>query len=289
MKYLLILLAAFGTQGAQKRETPIAAYKNLAVYPVYEPLGKIDDDAYITLDEGLKSGTVTVSEKGSATPMIRRAPRDGTPMLNDPPVRTSGYQEGASVNTLWLTNMSGKRLILISGEMVRGGQQDRIIGKDAIIPSSKFPVDLGVYCVEHGRWSGEAKFHEAPASAALVAPSVRKSAIYSNSQEGVWNSVAGMGGAAKVASPSNAYRDVAADKDVAHQIEEYVSAIDARFDEDRAMGVAVAVNGKLVWVDRFSSNQMFRKYWPKLLRSYVMEAVTRRNVCRANRPVGLKR
>ncbi len=276
MKFLFILLAALGVQGARKTETPIAQYENLAVYPIFEPLGNVRDSDYITLDEGLKTGTVTVSERGAATPMLRphvpnRLPREGDGPL---PAQEDYQQGGASVNTLWLTNKSGKRLILISGEMVRGGQQDRIIGKDAIIPPTKKPVDLGVYCVEHGRWTGSPQFKAAPASAALVAPNIRKSAIYANSQQAVWNGVAGMGGAAKMASPSSAYRDVAADKDISRQVEEYVAGIDSRFSSDRATGVAVAVNGKLVWVDRFSSNLMFRKYWPKLLRSYVMEPVT---------------
>lgn len=274
MKFIFILLAAMGAQGARKVETPIAQYKNLAVYPIFEPLGNVRDSDYITLDEGLKAGTVTVSERGEANPIIRRAPHQGTPPIQRPEPVQQDYQQGASVNTLWLTNKSGKRLILISGEMVRGGQQDRIIGKDAIIPPTKAPIDLGVYCVEHGRWTGSQTFQEAPASAALVAPNIRKSAIYANSQQAVWNGVAGMGGAARVTSPSSAYRDVAADKGVSRQVQEYVTAIDSRFSGDRAMGVAVAVNGKLVWVDRFSSNLMFRKYWPKLLRSYVMEAVT---------------
>src|SRR5947208_17110066 len=103
------------------------------------------------------------------------------------------------------------------------------------------PVDLVVYWVEHGRWTGSSKFLEAPAAAALVAPTVRKSALYNRSQEQVWNGVAGMGGAAKVASPSSAYRDVAADKDVSRQIEEYVSAIESRFPADRTTGVAIAI------------------------------------------------
>lgn len=38
------------------------------------------------------------------------------------------------------------------------------------------------------------------------------------------------------------------------------------------MGVVVAINGELVWADVFTSPEVFRKYWPKLLRSYIMEA-----------------
>jgi hypothetical protein len=38
-----------------------------------------------------------------------------------------------------------------------------------------------------------------------------------------------------------------------------------------AVGVVVALNGRLVWADVFASPELFQKYWRKLLRSYVME------------------
>jgi len=41
------------------------------------------------------------------------------------------------------------------------------------------------------------------------------------------------------------------------------------------VGVVVAINGELVWSDVFPNADLFRKYWPKLLRSYVMEAESR--------------
>src|SRR5579885_1997341 len=178
MKLLLSLLALIAIQPQAKqpmiRQVPLASYRNLAVYPIFEPLGYVQDSAYITLDEGLKAGTVTVSEHGSGSPIIRQ--RGSLPRTPNPPEPASQeYQEGAEVNTLWLTNLSGKRLLLISGEMVRGGQQDRIIGKDTIIPSSKEPVDIGVFCVEHGRWSGKQSFDAPAESFSVVAPSIRDS------------------------------------------------------------------------------------------------------------------
>ena len=158
--------------------------------------------------------------------------------------------------------------------MVRGGQQDRIIGKDTIIPPTGKPVDLGVYCVEHGRWSGKQDFNAPAASYGITAPNIRGSAQYNKSQERVWAGVAKGGGALSVASPSSAYRDIASDKSVSKRVDDYVDAIEAKFPLSKAQGVAIAVNGQMVWFDRFSTNNMFRKYWPKLIRSYAMEALT---------------
>ena len=43
-------------------------------------------------------------------------------------------------------------MLLLAGEIVAGGKQDRVIGKDRIVPAESDPVDLGVFCVEPGRW-----------------------------------------------------------------------------------------------------------------------------------------
>ena len=41
------------------------------------------------------------------------------------------------------------------------------------------------------------------------------------------------------------------------------------------VGVVVAFGGEVAWSDIFASSQMFDTYWPKLLRSYAVEALTR--------------
>ena len=43
----------------------------------------------------------------------------------------------------------------------------------------------------------------------------------------------------------------------------------------RVVGVVVAFGDEVAWSDVFASSQMFETYWPKLLRSYVVEALTR--------------
>src|SRR5260370_15981625 len=41
-----------------------------------------------------------------------------------------------------------------------------------------------------------------------------------------------------------------------------------------AIGVVVAVKGRIVWADLFASSSLLSKYWPKLLQSYAAEALT---------------
>ena len=112
---------------------------NLTVFPVVAaksyPTGE-----FLTLDEGLRSGEVVVTEAGSVQGLIRRHPTPGI------------RHDGAQVNRLVLVNNSKRPLLLLAGEIVTGGKQDRVIGKDRIVPAESDPVDLSVFCVEPGRW-----------------------------------------------------------------------------------------------------------------------------------------
>ena len=112
---------------------------NLTVFPVVAnksyPTGE-----FLTLDEGLHSGEVVVTEAGSVQGLVRR---HGTPVRR---------YEGAEVNRLVLVNNSKRPLLLLAGEIVSGGKQDRVIGKDRIVPPESDPIDLSVFCVEPGRW-----------------------------------------------------------------------------------------------------------------------------------------
>jgi hypothetical protein len=128
------------------------SYKNLTIFPVRASF-VTETDAYITLDEGIKAGTVVITEKGARAarrPRVRRGSSNAANAANQEAV---SYNEGASVNELALVNKSGKKLLLLAGEVIVGGQQDRIVQEDLIIPSSGVPIALSVFCVEHGRWT----------------------------------------------------------------------------------------------------------------------------------------
>src|SRR5579864_3007579 len=114
---------------------------DLTIFPVVSAKSH-DTSDFITLDEGIRSGEVVVTEVGNLHSTMRRRP----------PYQTRPYQ-GAEVNRLVLVNNSKHPLILLAGEVVTGGKQDRVVGKDRIVPAESDPVDLSVFCVEHGRWT----------------------------------------------------------------------------------------------------------------------------------------
>src|SRR5439155_26998487 len=99
--------------------------------------------------------------------------RDGRPVYLPQPTT------GASVNQLVLINRSKRPLLLLAGELVSGGKQDRVMGKDRIVPAGAPLLPLEVFCVEHGRWSGSSQFS---AAKTIVHPSVRVRAAVDQKQ-----------------------------------------------------------------------------------------------------------
>src|SRR6202011_4344076 len=154
---------------------------NLTGFPVVSSKSYHTSE-FFTLDEGLRSGEVVVTEYGNIRGLIRRHP---SPAMQ---------REGAQVNRLVLINNSNRPLLLLAGEIVAGGKQDRVIGKDRIVPAESDPVDLSVFCVEPGRWvaaNGRSDFGYSAGNAVglLASPVVRSKAMGAKDQQQVWDSV----------------------------------------------------------------------------------------------------
>jgi hypothetical protein len=273
---------------------------NLTVFPVVT-YRSYPTSEFLTLDEGLRSGEVVVTEYGNARGLIRR---HSMPAV---------MRDSAQVNRLVLINNAKRPLLLLAGEIVTGGKQDRVIGKDRIIPAESDPVDLSVFCVEPGRWvatseqfgASEATYASADGSpkpavpATLMAqPSVRAKAMGDKDQNQVWAAVrkqqaqametVEVAAAATPASTealraTSSYARVMENKDVKAQVDAVAKPIEQNYQSlikqlrDRnAVGVVVAVNGRIIWADIFASSDLLEKYWPKLVRSYASEAVVTR-------------
>jgi hypothetical protein len=175
------------TSGNWRLLEPIT-YENLTAFPVVSSSGH-DTSMFMTLEEGLSRGEITVREQGAETLVRNRG--NGRPI---PPTYS-----GPSVNQPVLINNSKRPLLLLAGELVSGGKQDRIIAKDRIVPPYGEPLPLDVFCVEHGRWSAGSQFNEAKT---IVHPSVREQAAVKQSQTEVWDAVAIGSTSAVLSSPT---------------------------------------------------------------------------------------
>ncbi len=261
---------------------------NLTVFPVVASKS-YDTAEFLTLDEGLRSGDVVVTEAGQARGLIRHRPGESAIIH---PVRD------AEVNRLVLVNNSKRPLLLLAGEIVTGGKQDRVIGKDLIVPGESDPVDLSVFCVEPGRWvaaNGKNGFGSAGGviGGLVASPVVRSKAMVAKDQQQVWDSVrtsqsamattVEAAGAAPAVNATTSYARVMDNKEVQKQVDAVAEPVQRNYEsiirqlrDKNAVGVVVAVNGEIVWADIFASTHLLQKYWPKLVRSYATEAVVTR-------------
>src|SRR5262245_23295534 len=239
-------------------------HANLAVYVVRG--AATDTRDYITLDEGLTTGTVAVREKAS----------------------------GAEVNTLEIENRSDKWLFLQAGDIVKGGKQDRTIMTDLTLAPRSGPQPLEAFCVEQGRWAPSGDGMAFSANSGIVAGGSLKRAIQSDrpgSQQRVWQEVAKTGDLAaqavsKTGSPfapaafsaTGTYNAIAEHETLSRSRDEYVSAVLPRIGKDpRATGLVVAINGVVTSADVYASPALFERLLPKLLNSYAFEALLARD------------
>jgi hypothetical protein len=192
--------------------------------------------------------------------------------------------ETKSVNELSIENFSNEDVYVQSGDIVKGGQQDRMMAVDLIVPPKSGRMPISAFCVEHGRWSGRGNERAAvfSSSSDSVATKDIKLAARSNSQGGVWESVTvaqdklSRNVGARVNSPVSAssLQLAVENTKVQESAESYIKALANIADRsDDVIGYVFAINGKVNSADVYSSNALFKKLWPKLLKANAIEAI----------------
>ncbi|MBI2263888.1 MAG: hypothetical protein HYU64_01745 [Armatimonadetes bacterium] len=223
-----------------------SSYGNLRVFTV-EYRGKKPDQSPVTTDEALRKGWLVVTEAAKE-----------------------------SVPTLDVQNQSSSWIFMMSGEVLLGGKQDRMLRDDTLLPPHSGRIRVAVFCVEQGRWA--LRSSEFKSKAMVSNPEVRQMARESQDQSAVWGKVAKMKEENSVSSGSGTLADVYEDKGVESRTRKYMDGL-ARVPSVRrnATGVVVTLGDRILGADLFSDRVLFAELWTKLLRSYALEAGTSRD------------
>ncbi len=183
-------------------------------------------------------------------------------------------RERASVPSVVVENLGKRHVLLLAGEILLGGKQNRVVTEDVLLPPLSGPVDLQVYCVEQGRWNPEGSRAGFSARGTFAAPQLRSKVIERQSQGEVWAEVDKYAQHFAAPSPTQSYQAIYDKAEVkAHQAEAE-AALDQR-TASGALGAAVFTSSSFAALDLFQDAGLFAREWPKLLRAHALDTYQR--------------
>lgn len=223
-------------------------HEDMGLFPIKSKLPPGPD--YLTLSEALESGCFEVTEV-------------------DP---------GGSVSELKAANNGEKPVLLLDGEELKGAKQNRVLNTTILI-GPKTTVVIPVSCVEAHRWHGES-LHMSR-SDNVMASNIRRHKmehVHNNlerektfraGQQEIWEDINFIARELKVDSATGAMSDIFSKKE--KDLEEYLKAFPLIPEQK---GLLVFLNGKPVGLDFVSRDSAFSRLYSKLLKSYILEALT---------------
>ena len=172
---------------------------------------------------------------------------------------------GMIVDTLRVHNREAQPLFIVSGELVIEGMQDRVFLESTVLaPGEK--AEVKVRCVERDRQDGDASFVHAGAIADL---SIRRVIADQNQ---VWTAVDAINARARVEASTDTYRHAAAlhrKAPITTRRDRLQGELAKHPDRQRMVGIAIALDGKVIAIDRFASPALYQALEAQLLASYV--------------------
>lgn len=178
------------------------------------------------------------------------------------------------VNTLTIENFSDQPIYLMSGEIITGGMQDRVIAQDMVVQPRSGQVDVPVFCVEKGRWTGNTKknkfknYHDASMH-------LREVVDRKQNQSAVWDEIAKENRRDRVRSNTEAYTAHANSAEYIRRENEYLEFFNEKFmNKENIVGIVGVTGGVVIGCDLFASPDLFYREYNNLIYAYIDEVLT---------------
>jgi len=204
---------------------------------------------YLLLDEALAKGLAQVTETSAS----------------------------GSVPELRFENRSDHPILIVDGEALIGAKQNRIVNISILVPAESI-TSIPVSCVERGRWSyrrpdfGSADhvlYSRSRAEKAWhVSASLRASGRAHADQRAIWNDIAEK--AERMAAESHSEAMDALFAKARKELETLELQLQPEINQ---VGAAFAIDGRLVGLEVFDAAETWRRFSPKVFRSYGLDAV----------------
>ena len=225
-------------------------YKNLQFYPIranktFELYHK-DMAQYITLKEAMQTRKIAVTEHARG-----------------------------DVNTLFVENISSDTIMILAGEVVQGGKQDRMVAEDFILYPSSGKKDLSVFCVEHGRWQAKQSGGAFNNYFSISSNEVRKAGSVKKSQQEVWDKVAENTQKNNANTSTGTLAALNNSASLSSELKQYADFFGKRIvNEGDIIGVIAVSGDSILGCDMFATHDIFQKHYNNLIQSYATEAIT---------------
>jgi hypothetical protein len=185
-------------------------------------------------------------------------------------------------------NLSDTDLFIQSGDIVKGGNQDRTIEYDQLLPPRSGPITMAAHCVEQGRSfpRGAESAQQFMSATEQLPTRTLRLANLRNSQQQVWsgvqrtqNNLARSVGVASVRDPLSAssLQLTLENERVLAEVDKYLQRMPVVDGKKNVIGFAIVVNGKIQSADVYASSDLFARLWPKLVRAAAIEALAERS------------
>jgi len=228
-------------------------HKNLTIFLIH---GKnmIENKSFLTLQEALEQNKAVVYET-------------------------------KDVNELSIENRTDQDIYVQAGDIVKGGQQDRVLAVDLIVPPKSGKMAIAAFCVESGRWNkreGERAEVFSSSAEVVATKDLKMAAKSAKSQGAVWENVTvaqdklseNLSTRVNSSVSESSLQLAVENRKVQETAAGYTRALSGVVKEKNdVIGYVFAINGEVNSADVYASNQLFMKLWPKLLKANAIEAI----------------
>jgi len=185
--------------------------------------------------------------------------------------------ESGSVNDLLVRNLSGKFVFMMDGDILIGAKQNRVLNTSVFIaPESSSKINVS--CVESGRWAYRKRsftpadytmdFSMRSKKSIATTRSLRESRGHYADQKEIWDAIADSHTSHDIHSDTSDYSEIyeTSKKDIHKFLNNFKA-------DNSANGISVFINNKLISMDIFGRKDIYREYFPKLLKGAAQDAV----------------
>ncbi len=242
---------------------PAWQHENLRLYPIVANAALMECQKEVqhlkTLAEGMKTPGFRITEQ-----------------------KMFGRNNDRTYNILTVQNKSQDTIFMMSGDVVTGGNQDRVIARDqAVAPRTVKNID--VFCVEQNRWQytdstatpNEKAIFAFRGYYNVASPQVRQAVQRTNNQQEVWAAVSRVTTANGAQSHTSTYAALETATDSKAKRDTYLQHFSKQLTQIPNVVGVIAVSGdKVLGVDIFGHNNLFIREYAALLHGFAAEAAT---------------